>query len=428
MSGKDTNGKIKTEPELDLFEDSGFENDMPQSHDATEVREDELALFMDEEPAEPMLAELPLSELTEPDSNGTQNDKLNASDGVSDTASIQQPALLVAESSTLDQAAEKSGENQTGSESDTAFIAHLSNDEATAAAKQSNRTESTPTPVYAPPYDQQKSSSSWMAIAAALVITVTGGMFLFNNNTDDSSTAIIEHENSEATDLASSAVNTGNQKAANTKAKEVLNDLKEKAEKELPIATASTPDNSARLTMAATPPVINQVIETAELAKGEATPATKDQNPEATIHTRDSAVVELANTLEPSIEHNLAAEGSSTIAVIEPDTPVQLDNAPQTTHAVKPSPVINQQPDSAATASVQWYIHLVNVTSDKSARQHIARMRAMGVESEAVRISNNGRIWHNIRIVGFNSKADASKHLPKITKTLGISKARVESL
>jgi len=116
------------------------------------------------------------------------------------------------------------------------------------------------------------------------------------------------------------------------------------------------------------------------------------------------------------IPHSAARpSATSQVTVIEPVTPLQ-DNT--TTEKVS----------NASNQTGNWVIDLASVNSDKSARQHVARMRAMGVQSTVVQINDKGRIYHHIRVGGFSSKQEAIKRRDALVKLLGLRDATVESL
>ncbi len=118
-------------------------------------------------------------------------------------------------------------------------------------------------------------------------------------------------------------------------------------------------------------------------------------------------------------KNRVAAEKAAArkLAVIQPTTPLQK------------SPVKAQVVTiSALDEPGNWIIELASVNSDKSARQHMARILAMGVESTAVQVNDKGRIFHSIRITGFTSKQEAMKRRDALAKRLGVRGAKVERL
>jgi len=84
--------------------------------------------------------------------------------------------------------------------------------------------------------------------------------------------------------------------------------------------------------------------------------------------------------------------------------------------------------NKASNQTGNWIIDLASVNSDKSARQHVARIRAMGVESRVVQITDKGRIYHHIRVGGFSSQQAAKKRRDALVKLLGLRDATVEKL
>jgi len=126
-----------------------------------------------------------------------------------------------------------------------------------------------------------------------------------------------------------------------------------------------------------------------------------------------------AQARKMTAEKPTVAEKTSTgkPAIIQPTTPLQKSQV---------------KARVATTAALDeprnWVIELASVNSDKSARQHVARIRAMGVESEAVKINDKGRIFHRIRVTGFTSKLEATKRRDVLIKQLGIRGAKVEKL
>lgn len=105
------------------------------------------------------------------------------------------------------------------------------------------------------------------------------------------------------------------------------------------------------------------------------------------------------------------------MALIQPSTPLQKS-------PVKSRPVATTVVDEPG----DWVIDLASVNSDKSARQHVARIRAMGVESKAVQVNDKGRIFHHILITGFTSKLEAMKRRDTLARKLGVRGAKVEKL
>jgi len=117
-------------------------------------------------------------------------------------------------------------------------------------------------------------------------------------------------------------------------------------------------------------------------------------------------------------EKRAVAEKSAArkIAAIQPSTQLQT------------LPTKSNTPATVADESGNWIIELASVNSDKSARQHMARIQAMGVESNAVQVNDKGKIFHSIRITGFTSKQEAMKRRDALAKLLGVRGARVEKL
>jgi len=125
------------------------------------------------------------------------------------------------------------------------------------------------------------------------------------------------------------------------------------------------------------------------------------------------AAAEKANAKHQAVEKTAVKQ----IATIEPSTHLQK----QALKDQQASPALADEPGD-------WVIDLASVNSDKSARQHMARIRAMGVESKAVQMNDKGRVFHHIRIVGFTSKREAMKRRDELAKLLGIRGAKVEKL
>jgi len=151
----------------------------------------------------------------------------------------------------------------------------------------------------------------------------------------------------------------------------------------------------------------------------------KTQADVATLEKKDSQQGSKKAVAEPQAETKKAAIQRAAVekalagklAVIQPSTPLQKS-------PVKTQVVITSSLDEPGN----WIIELASVSSDKSARQYVARIRAMGVESESVKVNDKGRIFHHIRIVGFTSKLEATKRRDALIKQLGIQSARVEKL
>jgi len=104
-------------------------------------------------------------------------------------------------------------------------------------------------------------------------------------------------------------------------------------------------------------------------------------------------------------------------AVITPITPVTV---PATSGGIKPSTT------SAQTG--EWMIILTSASSDKSARQQVARMHEQGVQAEVARIVDQGRVFHRIRLTGFSSRQQAQQQLDIVSRKLGLHGAKIEKL
>jgi len=156
--------------------------------------------------------------------------------------------------------------------------------------------------------------------------------------------------------------------------------------------------------------------------------------PSPKVQTVTVKEVSAENTLPVTIEKTeadyLAAQKASaermameaavkTIVVIKPSTPLHK--------------VIDQAKHSPAPVRVvrdtgNWGVFLMSVSSEKLARQLVARIDAMGVHSEIVRSSNKGKVYHRIRIPGFSSHAKAQQQRDIVAKKLRLQHARVVAL
>jgi len=103
------------------------------------------------------------------------------------------------------------------------------------------------------------------------------------------------------------------------------------------------------------------------------------------------------------------------VTVIQPDIALQKT-------------AISEQVMNVLDAAGNWVIELASVNSDKSARQYVARMRTMGIKSEAVQMRDKGKIYHHVRITGFSSKQAATKRRDALVKQLGLHNVTVEKL
>ena len=81
----------------------------------------------------------------------------------------------------------------------------------------------------------------------------------------------------------------------------------------------------------------------------------------------------------------------------------------------------------AQPVSKHWMI-VAAVSSNKLARQYMARLRSKQLDSEIVQLKSNGKTRHFIRIKGFNSQHSAQKKRDSLVEILGLQNARVQSL
>jgi len=117
-----------------------------------------------------------------------------------------------------------------------------------------------------------------------------------------------------------------------------------------------------------------------------------------------------------------------------------LDGGPSTTPTAKPvtAPAVIPVRIDAANADKntpapsgqagRWAVILTSASSDKSARQQLARMHELGIQAEIAKVANNGRVFHRIQIAGFASRLQAQKQLDLVSRKLGLHGAKIEKL
>jgi cell division septation protein DedD len=235
----------------------------------------------------------------------------------------------------------------------------------------------------------------FVMLAGIIVLAVAGGIYWFVSGMPE-----------QAEQLASSQ----NQRASNTEDKQPgLSDASSVNPLETPAAPEKTQADVATLEK-----------KDSQQGSKKAVAAPQAETKKAAIQR---AAVEKAKVkrlaAKQAAEKRAVAEIASArkLAVIQPSTPLQ--KSPVKTQVVT---------TSALDEPGNWIIELASVSSDKSARQYVARIRAMGVESESVKVNDKGRIFHHIRIAGFTSKLEATKRRDALIKQLGIQSARVEKL
>ncbi|TLS76384.1 hypothetical protein FE236_07065 [Mariprofundus erugo] len=89
---------------------------------------------------------------------------------------------------------------------------------------------------------------------------------------------------------------------------------------------------------------------------------------------------------------------------------------------------MKQAPAARPHTTTGWAIILSSTSSAKSARQYIARMKALGVETEATSDIDHGRVYHRILMTGFTTRQQAEQQLQSITRKLGIQGAKIEKI
>jgi len=107
------------------------------------------------------------------------------------------------------------------------------------------------------------------------------------------------------------------------------------------------------------------------------------------------------------------------IVVIKPSTPLH-----RVMHQPKRRPVAT----SNARDAGHWGVFLMSVSSEKLARQLVARIDTMGVHGEIVRSSKKGKVYHRILIPGFSSHTKAQQQRDVVAKRLRLHNAKVVAM
>ncbi len=226
----------------------------------------------------------------------------------------------------------------------------------------------------------------YIMIAGALMLLVTGGMYWINSGSQQQADRAIPAQ-------TAAKQETGQAVSEQSPATAVTH---------RPSQPGTTTENVAETAKAAAQ---RAAIERAKVARL----AAKQKADKA--RSKRLAAEQAVTTRQP------AATPPKQLAVIQPSTRLKHSHAAQSTTAA-----------NTAMQHGKWVINLASVNSDKSARQHIARMRAMGVESTSVTVNEHGRIFHRIRIGSFASKQAAEQHRDELAKRLGIPDAKVAQL
>ncbi len=271
---------------------------------------------------------------------------------------------------------------------------------------------------------QRRSSGRFIMLSGLLVLIVTGGIYWFISN---------NHKQTEQLADAEQSVQKASSQQAETPPP-APEQVVESPQNTAQAPTASLQNNtlgpSSDQTAPATPvetvkaSIQRKAIEKArtEQLANTAAAADKAKTEKHQAVSNINASTQIAPVKTNSAHHatqqtdKFATPKNSVtekLAVIQPSTPLQQTrNKPRKTAA-------------AADASTNWVIELASVNSDKSARQHVARMQDMGVAGKVVQVNDHGRIFHHILITGFASKMEATRRRDALAKQLGVRGAKV---
>jgi len=115
------------------------------------------------------------------------------------------------------------------------------------------------------------------------------------------------------------------------------------------------------------------------------------------------------------------------------DDPIAM--VPAADIVITPATVISEPASSGGKKSSstsdqtgEWMIILTSASSDKAARQQVARMHEQGVQAEVTRIVDQGKVFHRIRLTGFSSRQQAQQQLDIVSRKLGLHGAKIEKL
>jgi len=182
--------------------------------------------------------------------------------------------------------------------------------------------------------------------------------------------------------------------------------------------------------------IIPETLSTAEAIK---LVTQKQTNKQATPKQAPTIMPEILSTTE-AIKLVTQKQASQSVsekpATIKPITPIKkaLAIAPSTSSKVSSNNKVaekkttNQVFEVNAQPIVKNWIIVATVSSNKMARQYIARFRTQHINSEIVQLKSNGETRHFIRITGFSTQHAAQKQRDNLVKTLGLQNARIQQL
>ncbi|MDX8401150.1 MAG: SPOR domain-containing protein [Mariprofundaceae bacterium] len=94
--------------------------------------------------------------------------------------------------------------------------------------------------------------------------------------------------------------------------------------------------------------------------------------------------------------------------------------APTAARAAATTATSKPTPASSGQGAGDWIVNISSTTSEAAAQRELKRMRALGVQAEAVPVEIRGRTWYRIRISGLPDKAAASARAREVAEKLGI--------
>ncbi len=82
-------------------------------------------------------------------------------------------------------------------------------------------------------------------------------------------------------------------------------------------------------------------------------------------------------------------------------------------------------PSNTAAVKKGWVINLLSVTSAKTAKEELARLRKMGIRADKQTMNKEGKSWYRLRVTGFDSYEGAKAYIETVEKQTGFSSAWV---
>jgi len=360
---------------------------------------------------------------------------------------------------------------------------------ATATESNSNALFENESPVYAnlsaEDQDEQRPTKQIVAFASALLLTIAGGLYWFtNNDTAEKPAPVVQNTMIENDSTQKDALQTAQQEKISTATQPAPTSTDSK---QSPAALAKVPDS---ITPTANPahkakqpnhrgaqPAVQPSQQTApsqltivqpltSVSIVDASTPSATQTIKKTIHdtppqllinqaltpaptstqaiTHHAIQTKTAPSMQQKTPHHQSAAGQLII-----DQPLTLSEGTnsQTTATtppmkikIKKSPTPNQLATIQPTTPIQqvnkiktslpdenWVV-LAPATSNKIARQYMARFKAQHLNSAIVRVQGNGQIHHFIQITGFHSRIEAQKQRDILLNSLGFKGVKINQL